>query len=73
MGEVIGTCGHLLENVAGNCFYVKDYSGKYGKALTYICVCDRCAEWYRQIGHSFKNKEEAMKWLETARGGWNIS
>ncbi len=75
MGDVIGTCGHKLEwkgggDGFGNSFYIKEYSaecdgsGRWGKGVAYICVCDECAKWYRRKSRSFKNQEEAMAWLE---------
>ncbi len=68
VGEILGTCGHKLEwkndgAGFGNLFFIKEYSGE-DKGITQLSVCDKCAKWYRQKGHSFKTYEEAMAWLE---------
>ncbi len=52
MEKVIGTCGHQLywKNDGagfGSLFFIEEHSDE-GKRVTSVCVCDKCAKWYRR-------------------------
>lgn len=68
MGEVIGTCGHKLRDVLGNVLLIKDYYTDYEeekikKCTASICVCDKCAKWYKKEKLVLNNLEEIKQWL----------
>lgn len=62
--SIIGTCGHGLKDL-GISIYVKDSDKEGNKAVSYMTVCDKCYEWWKDSGELFNSGEEAYDWLKT--------
>ena len=63
--SVIGSCGHELteKEKLGIPISIKDNSRDGSKAISYICVCDKCFKMYKKKKLILETKKEEAQWL----------
>ncbi len=69
---VTGSCGHQLTDIEdmGIGIAVKDYFKDGGKAVCYMSVCTKCAEFYEKSGLILKTEQSQNDWLGLNSKKW---